>query len=306
MSGNAPWALAGVAKVTPVVLVAQAPGCGLHDIFPHIYGAGPEHDHGSGICCQVPCLAHSTGSDERKLVLFPLSDQIQIAVSDIGSNGMPHFVHRNIIGRSGPAVFTINAQGSGIRISGQVVKDRPGGPGAGDLGIDRHTETPGHGHGLDHLGHCLLDGVFSLVRGGGGEINVHRDTADSGNKLQYLVGHQKAAVPRLCTLAVLDLDGTRILNHIRQGMDDLIPSEVAGCDLRYEILQEARAQEPGRHAAFPGAHNHRHPLHLIEIGDAHCQALPHGRGNGAYGHAPDTDGEYLPHRRDEGIVSYCQ
>jgi hypothetical protein len=65
------------------------------------------------------------------------------------------------------------------------------------------------------------------VRRRGGKVDKLRHTPDLGNQLKHLLGHQQSAVAWFCALSVFDLYGSRVFNHMRQGMDDLIPPEIA-------------------------------------------------------------------------------
>jgi hypothetical protein len=51
-------------------------------------------------------------------------------------------------------------------------------------------------------------------------------------KLIDLMPHQQAAVAGLGPLAVFDLDGAGILLHLRQGVNDFVPAEIAAGDLQ--------------------------------------------------------------------------
>ena len=139
---------------------------------------------------------------------------------------------------------------------------------------------------------------FVWCVGGLGRLTPVRHAADRGDQLVHLVPHQKPAVAGLGPLAVLDLDRAGVLLHLRQGVDDLVPAEVAAGDLEDDVLQEPRPEEPGRAAALAGAEADRHPHLLVQVGHPHLEPLPHRRGEGPEGHAAQDERVDLPDRRD--------
>ena len=88
-------------------------------------------------------------------------------------------------------------QGRRIGVARQVVQDRERRRSRRDLGIDRHPESPGHRHGLDHLGDRLLNGVLRLVRRRAGKVDPRGHAPDRSDELVDLIPHQKAAVAGL-------------------------------------------------------------------------------------------------------------
>src|ERR1700690_1153000 len=149
LRGNASWTLSGVAEVAAVEFVAEAIGSSLHDIFPNRDTRCAKQYKCGGICCQISFFTDTSGGDERQLVLLSLLDQIEITVPQVRCDRVTHLVHRNVIGRAGPTVLAVDAQGSGIGVSRKVVQDCACRLGAGNLRIYRDPESPGHGHGLD-------------------------------------------------------------------------------------------------------------------------------------------------------------
>ena len=69
------------------------------------------------------------------------------------------------------------------------------------------------------------------------QVNPFGDTAQAGNQLAHLEPHKQSTVTWFCTLAVLDLNGSRVALHIRNGPDDLVPAKVAGSDLQDNIFE---------------------------------------------------------------------
>ncbi len=298
LAGDALGADAEVADVAAVALAAQAAGRRLHDVFAHMDSGGAEHDQRHAVLGDIAVFADAAGGEQRDLVLFALGDQIEIALPQVGGDGVAGGVHADVVGRPGAAVDPVDQQRPGIGVSHQVVEHRLGRGGTGDLRIDRHLEIPGHGQGLDHLHDALLDGVEGLVHRRRRQIDPFRHAAQAGDELADLEPHEQAAVAGLGTLAVFDLNGRRIALHLGDGADDLVPAEITGGDLQDDVFQKGALQDPGRTAALAGGHDHRDAEHLVAVGDALQQAQPHVRGQGAEGHGADDEGKDLPDRRN--------
>ena len=124
---------------------------------------------------------------------------------------MAHMVHGNIIGCPGSAVFAVDGEACGKGVSGQVVENRKGRGRAGYFGINRHPESPGHGHGLDHLGHGFFDGILGLMGRRAGQADADRNPPDGGDEPVDLVPHEQSAVAGFGALAVFDFNGARDL-----------------------------------------------------------------------------------------------
>ena len=121
---------------------------------------------------------------------LPWAHQVEIALADIGGDGMAGGVHADVVGGAGAAVDAVDHQAAGIGVAHQVVQHRFGRGGAGDLRIDRDPEVPGHGHGLDHLHDALLNGVEGLVHRRRGQIHALGHPAQPGDELGDLEPHQ--------------------------------------------------------------------------------------------------------------------
>ena len=134
-----------------------------------------------------------------------------------------------------------------------------------------------------------------------GQAYSGRDATDGRDQLVDLVPHQESAIARLGTLSVFNLDGAGVLFHFRQGVDDLVPAEIAAGDLKDDILQKPGAQKPRRAAALSRGHDDGHLFHLVEVGDTHLQPFPHVGGKGAEGHTADDEGVDLPYRRHPAV-----
>ena len=138
--------------------------------------------------------------------------------------------------------------------------------------------------------------------GGLGRDTPWGHAANGRDELVDLVPHEQAAVAGLGTLAVLDLDGAGVFLHLGNGVDDLVPAEIAGRDLENDVLEEAGAQQARRTAALARAHAHRHVQLLVEVGHAHLDAFPHVRGKRAEGHAADNQRVNLADRRLPAVL----
>ncbi len=209
---------------------------------------------------------------------------------------MAHVVHGHVVGRPGAAVLAVDGKARRVGVAHQVVQHGARGGGGRYLGVDGHAESPGHAHGLDHLGHGFLDGILGLVGGGAGQRHARGHPANGGDELVDLVPHQQTAVAGLGALAVLDLDGAGVFLHLRDGMQDFVPPEVAGGNLQDDVLEEARAQQARRAAALAGAHAHGHAQFLVQVGNAHLQAFPHVGGQRAERHGADDQRVDFAHR----------
>ena len=132
---------------------------------------------------------------------------------------------------------------------------------------------------------------------GAGQAHARGHAADCGDELVHLVPHQQAAVAGLGALAVLDLNGAGIFLHLGDGVDDLVPAEVAAGDLQDDIFEETGAEQPRGATTLTGAHAHRHVHLLVQVGHAHLQAFPHVGGERAEGHAADQQGVDLANGR---------
>ena len=212
-------------------------------------------------------------------------------------------VHGYVVGGAGSPVLAVNGQPGRIGVPRQVVEDGQARARRRNFRIDGNPEPPGHGHGLDHLGNRLFDRILGLVRGWAGQADTGGNPANGGDQLVHLVPHEKATVAGFRPLSVLDLDGTGVLLHLRQGMDDLVPTEIAAGDLEDDVFQEPGAQQSRRAAAFPRADPHGHVQLLVQVGHAHLQALPHVGGKGAEGHAADDEGIDFPDRWNPAVIA---
>ena len=111
-----------------------------------------------------------------------------------------------------------------------------------------------------------------------------RYAADGLDVLRDLGLRQEAAIARLCALADLDEDARRVRLHVRHGLDDAVPAEVAGCNLDDEVLEVIRFEELYRHAALTRAHADRQATLLVEVADSECDSFPGARRQRTDGH----------------------
>jgi hypothetical protein len=89
------------------------------------------------------------------------------------------------------------------------------------------------------------------VGGRAGQADPRGHAADGGDKLVDLVPHEQAAVAGLGPLAVFDLDGAGIFLHLRNGVNDLVPAEIAAGDLQDHVFEKRAAQQARRAPPSP-------------------------------------------------------
>ena len=200
-----------------------------------------QHDKGHAVLGDIAVFADTTTRKERNFVLSALLHQIQVAVAQIGGNGVACGIHAHVIGRASTAIDAVDQEAACIGVAHQIVEHRLGRGAARDLRIDRHPEAKGHGHGLDHLHDAFLNGVERLVHGWRGQINSLGHAAQPGNELTHLEPHQQAAIAGLGPLAVLDFNGRRVTLHLGDGADDFIPTKVARGNLQDDVLKKRAA-----------------------------------------------------------------
>ena len=68
------------------------------------------------------------------------------------------------------------------------------------------------------------------------QVDAGGHSPDGGNQLIDFVPHQQSAVSGFGTLPIFDLDGTGILFHVRDGMNNLIPAKIAAGDLQDDVF----------------------------------------------------------------------
>ena len=90
------------------VLRSQTSACGLQEVFPCVNAAGSQHDERRSIGGQVAVLSDTASRKQGEFVLFADFDEVQVRVTDIAGDGMPHMVHRYVVGRARSAVFAVD------------------------------------------------------------------------------------------------------------------------------------------------------------------------------------------------------
>ncbi len=201
---------------------------------------------------------------------------------------MAGVVKGDVVGRAGAAVDAVEEKAADdvVRVTHQVVEDRDAGSAGRNLDGHRNAEFESGVEGEEHLLHALFDGVEALVVGGRQQVGAGYP-ADGLNVLSDLGRHQQAPVAGLGALADLDQNSCRIFDHVGHGLDDAVPTEVAGSDLQDHIFEILALQQTHRHAALAGAHAYRQATFFVEIGDGHGDGFPHAPGKGADGHVAD-------------------
>jgi hypothetical protein len=80
----------------------------------------------AALAARLPLLPTPPPAKQGDLVLHAHFHQVQVAVPDVGGDGVAHVIHGDVIGRTGAAVLTVDGQTAGIGVAREVVEHRHG------------------------------------------------------------------------------------------------------------------------------------------------------------------------------------
>ena len=128
-----------------------------------------------------------------------------VAVAQLGDNGMPGVIQRDLVGRAGAALYAVEEETAAnlVGIAQQVVVHGNRGGRGRALDGDRHAEAEGRIEGQVHFLHGFLNGIEALMirRRVQGRLG---DAADGLNMRRDLGGGEQTAVAGLGSLTDFD------------------------------------------------------------------------------------------------------